>query len=91
MSDLHLEVGQQYADFDIPAEAPYLILAGDIGRLKDYQPYLEFLGRQCDHFVKVFLVLGNHEFFGTSQCRGPSAGQLSREGAAMCWNAPSHE
>ena len=70
MSDLHLEVGQQYANFDIPAEAPYLILAGDIGRLKDYQPYLEFLHRQCSHFVKIFLVLGNHEFFGTSHAEG---------------------
>ena len=70
MSDLHLEVGQQYANFDIPAEAPYLILAGDIGRLKDYQPYLEFLRRQCRQFIKVFLVLGNHEFFGTSHAEG---------------------
>ena len=70
MSDLHLDVGQQYAKFDIPAEAPYLILAGDIGRLKDYQPYLEFLRRQCRQFTKVFLVLGNHEFFGTSHTEG---------------------
>ena len=70
MSDLHLEVGQQYADFLIPAKAPYLILAGDIGRLKDYQPYLGFLIRQCNHFSKVFLVLGNHEFFGISHAEG---------------------
>ena len=70
MSDLHLEVGQQYTNFDIPAEAPYLILAGDIGRLKDYQPYLDFLRQQCRHFTKVFLVLGNHEFFGTSHTEG---------------------
>ena len=70
MSDLHLEVGQQYADFAVPVEAPYLILAGDIGRLKDYQPYLEFLRRQCDVFSEVFLVLGNHEFFGTNYTEG---------------------
>ena len=70
MSDLHLEVGQQYTDFDIPAVAPYLILAGDVGRLKDYQPYLEFLRQQCRQFTKVFLVLGNHEFFGTSHTEG---------------------
>lgn len=57
MSDLHLEVHQQYAYFNIPPKAPYLILAGDIGRLKDHQPYLEFLARQCDQFVKVFLVV----------------------------------
>ena len=70
MSDLHLEVGQHYADFDIPAAAPYLVLAGDIGRLKDYQPYLDFLRRQCMHFIKVFLVLGNHEFLGVSHAEG---------------------
>lgn len=70
MSDLHLEIGQQYADFFIPAEAPYLVLAGDIGRLKDYQPYLEFIVRQCAHFTRVFLVLGNHEFLGVSHAEG---------------------
>lgn len=36
MSDLHLEVGQQYADFNIPPKAPYLFPAGEISRLKDY-------------------------------------------------------
>ena len=70
MSDLHLEVGQQYADFDIPVKAPYLVLAGDIGRLKDYEPYLGFLRRQCKQFTLVFLILGNHEFFGSSRPGG---------------------
>ncbi|EPE24449.1 hypothetical protein GLAREA_08301 [Glarea lozoyensis ATCC 20868] len=37
LSDLHLEVGQQYSTFKIPVAAPYLILAGDIGRLIDYE------------------------------------------------------
>lgn len=36
MSDLHLEVGQQYASFTFPTTAPFLMLAGDIGRLIDY-------------------------------------------------------
>ena len=70
MSDLHLEVGQQYRVFKIPVEAPYLILAGDIGRLKNYQPYLDFLRRQCECFTMVFLILGNHEFFRTSHAEG---------------------
>lgn len=70
MSDLHLEVGQQYPEFIIPPKAPYLILAGDIGRLKDYQLYLQFLQRQCAAFTMVFLVIGNHEFFGVSQAKG---------------------
>lgn len=80
MSDLHLEVGQQYATFNIPAHAPFLILAGDIGRLIDYTAYLEFLRRQCLIFQKVFLVLGNHEFFGTSRANGLRlAGSLENE------------
>lgn len=64
MSDLHLEVGQQYTTFDFPVTAPYLILAGDIGRLADYDAYLEFLARQTARYERVFLVLGNHEFYG---------------------------
>lgn len=64
MSDLHLELGQQYASFDFPATAPYLILGGDIGRLADYGAYLKFLSRQTARYERVFLVLGNHEFHG---------------------------
>lgn len=69
MSD-NLEIGQQYPDYYIPPKAPYLILAGDIGRLKDYQAYLGFLRRQCASFTKVFLVLGDHEFFGVARSEG---------------------
>jgi predicted phosphodiesterase len=70
LSDLHLEVGQQYSTFQIPVSAPYLILAGDIGRFSDYSPYLAFLKIQCSRFAKVFLVPGNHEFYGTSHGDG---------------------
>ncbi|KAG4032151.1 hypothetical protein MFRU_007g00640 [Monilinia fructicola] len=66
LSDLHLEVSSQYYTFDIPPSAPYLILAGDIGRLVDYDAYLAFLAKQAAQFEKVFLVLGNHEFYGLS-------------------------
>jgi predicted phosphodiesterase len=72
MSDLHLEVRQQYATFEIPAQAPYLILAGDIGRLKDYESYLGFLEKQAQQFVQICLVLGNHEFYGVSRQEGLS-------------------
>jgi predicted phosphodiesterase len=64
LSDLHLEVGQQYDTYQIPARAPHLILAGDIGRLQDYDGYLTFLTRHVDQFLLIFLVLGNHEFYG---------------------------
>ena len=40
MCDLHLEVGQQYLIFDFDVTAPNLILAGDIGRLIDYESYV---------------------------------------------------
>ena len=80
MSDLHLEVGRQYESFDIPVRGQFLILAGDIGRLADYEPYLCFLERTCSKFVRVFLVLGNHEFFGVSHEEGIRlAKQLSLE------------
>ncbi|TPR07543.1 CorA-like Mg2+ transporter family protein [Aspergillus niger] len=63
LSDLHLEVNQQYSSYEIPACAEYLILAGDVGRLTDYNDYRNFLQKQTDRFRSVFLLLGNHEFF----------------------------
>ena len=80
LSDLHLEVGQQYSTFQIPVEAGSLILAGDIGRLQDYQPYLQFLHVQCQNFQHVFLILGNHEFYGITRAEGLQlAAKLSEE------------
>lgn len=70
MSDLHLEVGQQYLTFQVPPTAPCLVLAGDIGQLSNYDLYLSFLCLQCEQFLRVFLVLGNHEFFGMSHDEG---------------------
>ncbi|KAH0545337.1 hypothetical protein FGG08_000636 [Glutinoglossum americanum] len=73
MSDLHLEAERCYSDFDIPRSAPYLILAGDVGRLLDYDDYLGFLRRHCTRFEHVYLVLGNHEFYGQSREEGLKA------------------
>lgn len=70
MSDLHLEVGPQYKDFHIRPQASQLILAGDIGRLADYDALCGFLRAQCANFTHVFYVLGNHEFFGISRAEG---------------------
>ncbi|KAF7552731.1 hypothetical protein G7Z17_g4138 [Cylindrodendrum hubeiense] len=70
MSDLHLEVNNQYDTFDFAVKAPLLVLGGDIGRLVDYEPLLKFLARQTARFDKVFLVLGNHEFFGMTYSTG---------------------
>lgn len=80
LSDLHLEVGQQYSTFQIPVETGSLILAGDIGRLQDYQSYLQFLQIQCQNFQLVFLILGNHEFYGITRAEGLQlAARLSEE------------
>lgn len=70
MSDLHLEFSNQYSTFSIPATAPFLILAGDIGHLADYESFLGFIRAQCRQFFRVFLVLGNHEFYGLSRSEG---------------------
>ena len=70
MSDLHLEVNRQYGTFDIPVLAPVLLLAGDVGQLQHYDDYLSFLERQCRNFDLICLVLGNHEFYGTSRENG---------------------
>ncbi|KAG5926930.1 hypothetical protein E4U42_002806 [Claviceps africana] len=64
LSDLHLEVGQQYSSYTFPVSASYLLLGGDIGRLIDYDGYLKFLERQVSRYERIFLVLGNHEFYG---------------------------
>lgn len=80
MSDLHLEVGQQYQIFDFPVAGKWLVLAGDIGRLIDYEGYRTFLERQVTRYEKVALVLGNHEFFELTYEDGISkAKQLSDE------------
>lgn len=35
LSDLHLEINQEYLSFEIPVCAEHLVLAGDVGRLVD--------------------------------------------------------
>jgi hypothetical protein len=70
LSDLHLDHDSQYLTFHIPVSAPFLILAGNIGRLIDYESYLSFLVRRCNLHEKVFLVLGSLEFHGMAWMDG---------------------
>ncbi|KAL7933600.1 putative calcineurin-like phosphoesterase [Trichoderma chlorosporum] len=80
LSDLHLEIGQQYSSYTFPVTAPFLLLAGDIGRLIDYDEYVVFLKAQASRYTKVFLVLGNHEFYGLDYDSGiETARRLSEE------------
>ncbi|KAF4453326.1 hypothetical protein F53441_3989 [Fusarium austroafricanum] len=98
MSDLHLELNRQYATFDFPVKAPLLVLGGDIGRLVDYDMFLPFLARQTARFEKVFLVLGNHEFYEMSYEDGvQKARELEKEESLQgklvildrnCWDDP---
>ncbi|KAJ4371070.1 hypothetical protein N0V86_008765 [Didymella sp. IMI 355093] len=70
LSDLHLDHDSQYLTFHIPVSAPFLILAGNIGRLIDYDSYLSFLIRRCNLHEKVYLVLGALEFHGLTWMDG---------------------
>ncbi|KAI0836260.1 Metallo-dependent phosphatase-like protein [Hypoxylon sp. FL0890] len=80
VSDLHLEIGQQYSSYRISTSAPYLLLGGDIGRLVDYNGYLTFLTALASRYTKVLLTLGNHEFYGLGYELGlDKARRLSEE------------
>ncbi|GAD96825.1 hypothetical protein PVAR5_5490 [Paecilomyces variotii No. 5] len=80
LSDLHLEVNEEYSQFDIPVCAKYLVLAGDVGCIADYDQYCGFIKKQTDRFELVFLVLGNHEFYKGSLAAGiEKARKLERE------------
>lgn len=64
-SDLHLEF---YKDKEkglpyLQVTAPYLILAGDIGNpfRRNYWLYLNWASH---HYQRVFLLAGNHEYYG---------------------------
>jgi len=80
LSDLHLEINQQYQSYEVPPCADSLILAGDIGRLADYDSYRDFLQKQTQNFKLVFLILGNHEFYNGTYTFGiERARQLEQE------------
>ena len=76
VSDIHTE---RYPPYDarypeqfpliLKGEAPFLVLAGDIGGLGKGTPlanYRHFLGDVAARFLRVFLVMGNHEAYGQS-------------------------
>ena len=63
MSDLHTEMLGTVPD--IKAHADYLALCGDIGNVFDEEDLYECLIRQVSgKFRHVFVVLGNHEYYG---------------------------
>lgn len=62
-SDLHLEF-RNY-NYSITPKADRLILAGDIGNPLN-KKYFTFLEDCSNKFKKVFLVPGNHEYYGNN-------------------------
>lgn len=65
LSDLHLEFGGMD-----PGSGDVLILAGDIVNVKEMHEgtpqgkyYLKFLEKCANNYNRVFMVLGNHEFY----------------------------
>jgi predicted phosphodiesterase len=71
MSDLHLELRTAVEVEQIIANtdplAPYLVLAGDVG-IPSHPSYELFLKAMSNRFDQVFVIAGNHEFYGSSVC-----------------------
>ena len=68
LSDLHFELswgGHAYNSFQFPANAPNLILAGDIGNVTE-KAYSKMMKRACKVYENVYVVLGNHCAYGTT-------------------------
>ena len=68
ISDIHIP------DDEIPnwsnyleVSAPYLIIAGDVGRIEKFDKYSDFIKTICTHYKQVFLVAGNHEFYSDKE------------------------
>lgn len=60
VSDVHLEYRKTFPKFE--QHADNLALLGDIGH--PYHPsYAQFIGQQADRYDKVFVLLGNHEYW----------------------------
>lgn len=59
-SDIHIELANRIPK--IPNLAPYLFLAGDIGKV-NYKFFDEFIGYCNDNWKKTFYVCGNHEYY----------------------------
>lgn len=64
LSDVHLEMRGSLPAPEVPVAAPVLVLAGDIGdpRLVSYRAFLRACGEGRE---RVFLVAGNHEYYGS--------------------------
>ena len=62
ISDLHLEFGNKVK---LEKLADYLILAGDICKLKYKNVFYNFIKEVSEEFKLVFFVTGNHEYYNS--------------------------
>lgn len=66
-SDLHLDFEGIPDAFFIENPAPTLVLAGDIGEVKNYvlERFQSFFRRASEHWNDVLIIAGNHEHYGS--------------------------
>lgn len=65
VSDVHLEFHSKKSIPTITPCAPFLALLGDIGKPFTEQ-YRQFIQTQSKQFEKVFVVMGNHEYYNSN-------------------------
>ena len=89
-SDLHLEFGDQTSfGYMLTPVAPYLALAGDIGR-PDQQSYTQFLEYCSTNWQRTFVVAGNHELYnGGMDGKVDSAADRLSSCAHICRQFPN--
>ncbi len=63
-SDIHIELANRVPK--IPNLAPYLFLAGDIGKV-NYKFFDEFISYCNTYWKKTFYVCGNHEYYSSNK------------------------
>lgn len=79
----------RYRRFQFPIQASFLIPAGDISRFEDYENYLSFIAPQCANFELVYVLLGDHEFYGTSRFEGSALAHRLENEERTLGNRPS--
>jgi len=75
LSDLHLEfrkesvhkIIKKVKEFNVQTPVDYLILAGDITNFKNISLLENFIKSVYDNYKKVFYILGNHEYYGSTK------------------------
>jgi len=64
LSDIHLEFRDYVYNIE-NAGADVLVLAGDIGRVRELHKFFQWMKETCMKFPNVFYIPGNHEFYGS--------------------------